>query len=229
MMFSTLPATRSVSVKPGHTALTVMARVRQFQRERADEADDCVLGGAVGADIGVTLEAGGRCDRNDAAMTAASASTATPPEIACTTPMKLTSIMRLNSAASDFAKGADSAMPGIGDQDIDRLPRSRLRNRRADRSLIRHIGDVDKMRVARRNGFIQRRAVTAEHRDGCARSRPIARRWPGRCRGRRRSPAHAGNAAVRTCACSLGAKQVSAYILYFKLLQGSGRPVSIGP
>ena len=49
------------------------------------------------------------------------------------------------------------------------------RNRRADGRLIRDIGHAGKMRVAGGNGFIQRRAIAAEYRDGRPRSRQRGR------------------------------------------------------
>ena len=45
---------------------------------------------------------------------------------------------------------------GIGHQDIDRLPRRGLRDRRFDGSLIGDIGDGREVRRARCNGIIQR-------------------------------------------------------------------------
>ena len=125
MMLSMLPATRSVSVNPGHTALTVTRVLGQFQRQRAHQADHGVLCGAVGADIGIALQAGGRCDRDNAAMGRSFIDGSTA-WMACTTPMKLTSIMRRNSAASDFAERRGFRSAGIGDQDVDRLPRRGL-------------------------------------------------------------------------------------------------------
>ena len=59
--------------------------------------------------------------------------------------------------------------PGIGDQDIDRLPRCGFRNRGTDGGLIGNIGHDGKMRGAGGNRLIQHRAVAAEHGDNGAR------------------------------------------------------------
>ena len=59
-------ATSGVSAKPGQTALTVTPLLRELQRQRARQADDAVLGRAIGGDIGVALEPGGRGDVDDA-------------------------------------------------------------------------------------------------------------------------------------------------------------------
>ena len=136
--------------------------------------------------------------------------------------MKLTSIMRLNSAASDFANGADSAMPALAIRISIGCALGGFRNRGADGGLIGDIGDGRKMRGAGSDRPIQRRAIAAEHRDGGAGLRQRG--------GDREADAAAasgdqrmrGNAAVRTCAMPPLTKPIEAriaYILDFKLWQ----------
>ena len=91
----------------------------------------------------------------------------------CTTPMKLTSIMRRNSAASDLPNGADSALPALAIRISIGWRAGGFGNRGADGSLIRDVGYACEMRGAGGDGFIQRRAIAAEHghRRPCARQR----------------------------------------------------------
>ena len=79
--------------------------------------------------------------------------------------MKLTSIMRLNSAASDFANGADSAIPALAIRISIGCRAAASRDRGTDGGLIRDIGDSGEMRGTGGNGVIQRRAIAAEHGD----------------------------------------------------------------
>src|ERR1700731_4066609 len=92
--------------------------------------------------------------------------------------MKLTSIMRLNSAASDFPNGADSAIPALATRISIGWGAAGFRNRSTNRGLIRDIGHACKMCGTRSNRLLQGRAIAAEHRDGrasaCQRGRDLA-------------------------------------------------------
>jgi hypothetical protein len=95
--------------------------------------------------------------------------------------------------------------------------------------LIRHVGHIGEVRITCCNSVIQRRSIAANDRNG------------GACLGQLRRDGPADTAAatgyqrMRRTRQSRHAlapergpqKGFSAYILYFKLLQGSGRPVSI--
>ena len=64
-------ATMSVSVKPGQTAFTVIPSCHRLQAQCAAEADQRVLGRDVSGDVGVTPQAGGAGDVDDAPEAAA--------------------------------------------------------------------------------------------------------------------------------------------------------------
>ena len=123
------------------------------------------------------------------------------------------------------AEGCGLRRTRIGNQDVDRLPRRGLGNGRLDRSLIGDVGHFSKLRRAGCDGFIQRCAIAAEHGDRRTGFRQ-------RCRYRKaNAPPAAGDKRMGGTR-QLGhrveppADEHSAYILNFKLLQGSGRHVN---
>ena len=114
---------------------------------------------------------------------------------------------------------------GIGDQDIDRLPRRGFRDRGADGGLIGDVGHASEMRDARGNGLIQRRAIAAEHGDRRARARQRGRDLAADAAPAAGDERMRRNAAVRTCAASpneLIDVPCRAYILNFKAFARKG-------
>ena len=133
--------------------------------------------------------------------------------------MKLTSIMRWNSAASERPNGADSAAPALAIRMSIGCRAAASAIGRFDRSLIGDIGDGRELRRAGCYGFIQRGAVAAEHRDRRARFRQRRRDRTAD------APPAAGDermGGTRQSGHRSGLQdEGSAYILNFKLLQGS--------
>ena len=100
--------------------------------------------------------------------------------------MKLTSIIRWNSAASERPNGADSAAPALAIRMSIGCRAAASAMADLTDSLIGDVGDGCKLRRAGCNGFIQRRAVAAEHRYRRARFRQRRRISRGQCPARRR-------------------------------------------
>ena len=122
---------------------------------------------AVGADIGIALQPGGRGHRDHAAVTplahprqygldgvhhAHEIDVHHPPE----------------QIGIGLAEWCGLGAAGIGDQDVDRLPRCRCRDGGTDGLLIPDIGHGGKVRGTFRHGFIQGGAIAAHDRDGRA-------------------------------------------------------------
>ena len=116
----------------------------------------------VGADIGITLEARGRCDRNDATV-------ATLPHRGqygldgMDHAHEVDIHHALKQRSVGFREGRGFSCAGIGDQDIDRLPRRRLGDGGTHARLIGNIRDPGKMRSPRADCLIQHGLVAAEH------------------------------------------------------------------
>ena len=177
-----------------------------------------MLGRAIGRDIGVTLQARGGRDGDDAAAAA------------------LDHDRQYRLRGMDHAHEIDVHHPleqrrigaaerrrfrrtGIGNEDVDRLPGGGFRNGRFDRRLIGDVGNCCELRRAGCHGFIQRYAVATEHR---------YRRTRFRQRRRYRkanAPPAAGDDRMGGTRQSGHRPSLqdegSEYILDFKLLQGS--------
>ena len=192
-MRSRLSATRSVSVKPGQTALTVTPVLAVSTRERPHEADDRVLGRAIGAHIGIALQTGGRGDGDDPAEAARDHRTEHR-------------LRRMDDAQKVHVEHAPEERlvglgercrdraAGIGDEDVDRIFRAGGLDGGAQRASIADVGDDRCMRLALADDAV---AALRRRARGPSPSRPLQRetgRWRGRCRGCRRSPA-----ACRSC------------------------------
>ena len=110
-------SSNGVSVNPGQTAFTVTRLARKFDAERAHQADDAVLGGAIGRDIGIALQPGRRGNEDDAARLSSGRLRVTSASAALTVrnaPVRLTSIMRSPMREYRFLpNGALSAAPAL--------------------------------------------------------------------------------------------------------------------
>ncbi len=132
-IFATAPATSSVSVKPGQTALTVIAVRRQLGGERAGQADRAVLGRDIGGGVGVALAAPAVLSDGDDPPGVGGPQVGQRRLAAMEQRVEVDrQRLRASRRRRVAAKGALSARAGIVDQDRrpDRGRRGRRRRRR---------------------------------------------------------------------------------------------------
>ncbi|MEY9186295.1 hypothetical protein ABIA41_007730 [Bradyrhizobium sp. USDA 313] len=77
--------------------------------------------------------------------------------------MKLTSIMRAKRAASDLAKRRRFGAARVGNQDVDRLARTRSGNGGFQRRFVRDISDSRKVRGTCIDRLFENRRIPAKH------------------------------------------------------------------
>ncbi len=136
--------------------------------------------------------------------------------------MKLTSIIRWNSAASERPKGADSAAPALAIRMSIGCRAAASAMADLTEACIGDVGHFSEMRRTGCDGFIERCAIAAEHghdSTGFATApadiaRPMPRPPPVTSAWEERDSWDIGRASR---------SERSGYILNFKLLQGSGR------
>ena len=129
-----------------------------------------MLGGAVGADIGIALEPGGGSHRDHAAM----------PPLLHRRQHRLDGVDHAHEIdvhhlaeqrGIGFCERRRHRGAGVGHQDIDRLPRRGLCQRGLDRGLVGDVGHHGGLRQPGGHNFVQHRPVTAEHRHSGASAR----------------------------------------------------------
>jgi hypothetical protein len=150
------------------------AATRDLGGERAGEADERMLGRAIGRDIRITLEAGGRGDVDDAS--AAALDHARQHRLAGMDGAHDVHVPHpVEHRRLAFVEPAGLGRAGIVDQDGDRPP---LAFGGADAPTRLHgIGDVGDLvagRIAGRDRFPQRRFAAADHGDAGAGARERA-------------------------------------------------------
>ena len=109
---------------------------RQFQRQRPGQAEDAMLGGAIGADIGIALEGGGRGDGDQPAPAASSiAGERGLPQVEDAGQVDVEHLLRDRSPPSS-ANGLLIGRAGIGNDDVGGSPcaSAALRQHRATES-----------------------------------------------------------------------------------------------
>ena len=97
----------------------MVPRGRQLGGERAHQADDAVLGGAVGGDVGVALEAGGGGDEHDAALAALARNVGQRRAGGEEGAGEVHVEHALPMGEIDAAEGRALGGAGVGDEDVD--------------------------------------------------------------------------------------------------------------
>ena len=142
----------------------------ELQCQRTNQADDRVFCSAIGADIGIPLQPGGRRNHDDAAVR-----TILHRRQHGLDGMDDTHEIDVHHTPEQCGvrfyerRGLRDAC--VCDQNVDRLPRGGLRDRGVHRHLIGDVGDICEMRSAGGDSLIEGGMMAAEHRDRCTRPR----------------------------------------------------------